>query len=91
MYYFLLFVEVTCPDLPDITNGVITYNMPAPRPVDTTATYVCEEGFALVGNSVRNCQEDKTFSGEDPFCSMIRKCVCGGMGVGVNVSVGIRS
>ena len=54
---------------------MITYNMPAPRPVDTTATYVCNDGFNLIGDAVRSCLEDVIYSGEEPFCLMIRKCV----------------
>ena len=49
--------------------------MPTPRPVDTTAMYMCTDGFNLIGDSVRSCLEDGIYSGEEPFCSMIRKCV----------------
>ena len=49
--------------------------MPAPRPVDTTATYMCTDGFNLIGDGVRSCLEDGNFSGEEPFCLMIRKSV----------------
>ena len=54
---------------------MITYNMFTPRPVDTTATYMCNDGFDLIGDSVRSCLEGGIFSGEEPFCLMIRKCV----------------
>ena len=42
--------------------------------VGTRATYVCDEGFNFVGNMVRECLSDGTFSGTDPVCPMIRKC-----------------
>ena len=61
-----------------INNGMITYG-PDTVPdysVGTRATYVCDEGFNLVGNMVRDCQSDGTFSGTDPICSMIRKHSC---------------
>ena len=65
-----------CPPLTLIPNGMITY-APDTVPdysVGTMATYVCDEGFNLVGNMVRECLSDGTFSGIDPVCSMIRKC-----------------
>ena len=41
--------------------------------VGTIATYVCDEGFSLVGAMTRVCQSDGTFSGTDPVCSLIRE------------------
>ena len=41
--------------------------------VGTMATYMCEDGYNLVGNMVRVCQSDGTFSGTDPVCGMDRK------------------
>ena len=41
--------------------------------VGTTAIYVCEDGFTLSGDATRDCQSDRTFSGMEPVCSMIRE------------------
>ena len=41
--------------------------------VGTIATYVCDDGFNLVGDMTRVCQSDSTFSGTDPVCSEIRE------------------
>ncbi|KAL4230224.1 Sushi [Mactra antiquata] len=58
-------VKVTCPELltPDggsvsiETNGAITI-----------ATYTCEAGYALYGDSVRTCQENNTWTSQPPTC-----------------------
>ena len=32
------------------------------------ATYTCDEGFNLIGNSTRLCQADGSWKGTDPTC-----------------------
>ena len=32
------------------------------------ASYTCHEGATLVGSEMRICQEDGSWSGEEPFC-----------------------
>ncbi len=51
-------------------NGVITYTGgPADsRPVNTIATYTCDNGYTLTGGSFRQCQNDSTWSGTAPTC-----------------------
>ncbi len=57
---------MACIDLMDIVNGHIeTIDN---RPVDTVATYTCNPGFTLTGNSTRTCGSDGVWSGSDPMC-----------------------
>lgn len=58
---------VICRQPVEISNGNVT--------VDTVfyggvVKYYCVEGYELIGNSSRFCQADKTWSGEEPYCSM---------------------
>ena len=40
--------------------GVIT--------LGSIATYMCDDGYVLTGNSTRTCQADGTWSGDSPTC-----------------------
>ena len=35
----------------------------------SVATYFCDDGSELAGNSTRICEEDRTWSGEAPTCT----------------------
>ncbi|XP_064386669.1 sushi, von Willebrand factor type A, EGF and pentraxin domain-containing protein 1-like [Halichondria panicea] len=61
---------LVCPDLMDLVNGSIAYDMETidDRPVDTVATYTCDIGYTLIGNSTRTCGSDGVWSGSDPAC-----------------------
>ena len=60
---------VTCDDLADITNGVITYSpTSSSRLKNTTATYSCSMGLELFGAENRTCQNDRTWSEMEPYC-----------------------
>lgn len=68
-----------CPILPDVQNGNITYEIPdisyeMPPYVQTTkAVYICEDGFVLNGDSMRECFDiDGTgvWSGSEPTCEI---------------------
>ncbi|XP_042878589.1 sushi, von Willebrand factor type A, EGF and pentraxin domain-containing protein 1-like isoform X2 [Penaeus japonicus] len=37
----------------------------------STITYTCDEGYELVGENIRTCQENKEWSGTEPFCKEI--------------------
>ena len=60
----------TCSDLIAPTNGMIGYNMgtASPRPVNTVATYTCDTGFTLNGDTTRTCGSDGVWSGSYPTC-----------------------
>lgn len=36
--------------------------------VGSTARYVCVSGYQIIGNSVRVCQPNGEWSGEEPIC-----------------------
>lgn len=55
-----------CPTLPTPNNGDVRVSGVE---VGGIATYSCDVGFRLVGNSTRVCQDSVTWSGEAPVCS----------------------
>ncbi len=59
-----------CPDLPSLTNGMITYSAGSPgnRPVGSTATHSCGNGYTLDGEAVRTCVSGRTWSGSILVC-----------------------
>lgn len=56
---------VDCGDLPQIAFGRVTFTTTTFR---SQASYTCQEGYVLMGNFIRTCQNDGTWSGEDPTC-----------------------
>ena len=67
---YLFTISGTCSDLPPLMNGGITYEagLVDSRPVDTFATYTCDNGYTLTGGNFRVCQNDGTWSGSTPTC-----------------------
>ena len=76
--YFLTFIEIVCSDVPAIGNGTTTI---PPRSysfkyrLGSVATYSCNTGFALVGQTTRVCEDTNggtmttgTWSGRAPTC-----------------------
>ncbi len=63
-------ISGTCFDLPPLMNGVITYTAgPADsRPINTIATFTCDNGYTLTGGSFRQCLNDGTWSATAPTC-----------------------
>ena len=63
-------VSGTCFNLPPLMNGVITYTdgLVDSRPINTIATFTCDNGYTLTGGSFRACQNDGTWSGSAPTC-----------------------
>ncbi len=63
-------ISGTCSDLPPLMNGGITYEAGSDnsRPVNTIATFTCDNGYTLTGGSFRACQNDRTWSGTTPTC-----------------------
>ena len=67
MYMHTLCTElIQCPDI-TIVNGNVSIK-PPDRLFNSMATHDCAAGFALVGDDIRICQENSTWSGEDPKC-----------------------
>ena len=57
---FFITVAIVCSPLNEIANGLITYSSDTVSPFNfgTTATYSCDEGFFLEGNSTQTCEGD---------------------------------
>ncbi len=59
-----------CSSLSPIANGLITYESDTTDPFNfgTTATYSCNDGFRLGGNTVRTCVGSELWDGTEPEC-----------------------
>ena len=55
-----------CDTLADPINGQVTHT--AGMTLGQTATYSCNTGYNLVGNSTRTCQATGVWSGSEPTC-----------------------
>ena len=53
-----------CGSLPDPTNGRVDHT--AGTSLGQTATYSCDRGYNLVGDSTRTCQATGNWSGSEP-------------------------
>ena len=60
-----------CPDLVDPVNGTV---MMTGNSVGDTATYSCDDGFALSGVIMVTCQDDGQWSDPPPTCVAFRTC-----------------
>ncbi len=58
-------IVIDCGDLKDPENGQVLLTGTI---CESTATYSCREGYALVGEQTRTCQRDASWSGQAPFC-----------------------
>ncbi len=59
-----------CPELANPENGAVTISGLTPG---STADYVCDDGFAIVGPQRRVCQRNGEWTEEAPECI----CMCG--------------
>ena len=55
-----------CGSLTDPANGQV--NQTAGTTLGQTATYSCNTGYNLVGDSIRTCQATGNWSGSAPTC-----------------------
>ena len=62
----LFLIAVDCDTLADPINGQVTHT--AGTTLRQTATYSCNTGYNLVGNSTRTCQATGVWSGSEPTC-----------------------
>ena len=63
---FLILTAVDCGNLSDPANGSVTHT--AGTTLGQTATYSCNTGYNLVGDSTRTCQATGNWSGSAPTC-----------------------
>ena len=66
MMYFLFLTAVDCGTLTDPDNGSVNHT--AGTTFGKTATYSCDTGYSLVGDSTRTCQATGNWSGSAPTC-----------------------
>ena len=59
-------MTVDCGSLPDPANGNVNHT--AGTTVGRNATYSCNTGYNLVGDSTRTCQATGNWSGNAPTC-----------------------
>ena len=64
--YFLIFAVVDCDNLTDPANGSVNHT--SGTTFAQTATYSCNIGYNLVGDSNRTCQDTGNWSGSAPTC-----------------------
>ena len=61
---FFMSIEM-CTALEDPDNGVVMFES---TNVGSSAQYVCNEGFLLLGGGVRMCEAGGMWSGSEPVC-----------------------
>ena len=64
--FFSLATVVDCGPLTDPDNGSVTHT--AGTTFRQIATYSCNTGYSLVGDSTRTCQSSGFWSGNAPIC-----------------------
>ena len=61
-----LFIAVNCSTLNNPANGQVSHT--AGTTFGQTATYSCDTGYNLVGDSIRTCQATGVWSESEPTC-----------------------
>ena len=61
-----MFADVDCGDLNGPANGQV--NLTSGTTFGHPATYTCDMGYNLVGDSIRTCQATGRWSGSAPTC-----------------------
>jgi len=62
---FVLFSANDCGKLLTPKNGSLFGNITT---YPNKVTFTCEEGFIIRGSKVRQCQADRTWTGNDTYC-----------------------
>ena len=63
---FIILIVVDCGSLTDPANGQV--DLTSGTTFGQTATYTCNTGYNLVGDSTRTCQATGQWSGSAPTC-----------------------
>ena len=69
---FLLSSVVDCGSLSHPTNGLVMFSMST---FGAMATYMCDEGFNLIGNSTQLCLANGSWEGTVPTCQSKIYCI----------------
>ena len=64
----LLIVYAHCEFLTDPDNGDVSHQFPV---LGTIARYSCDSDFVLIGEDIRVCTENGSWSGMEPTCEGI--------------------
>ncbi|CRL07619.1 CLUMA_CG020584, isoform A [Clunio marinus] len=64
---------IKCPLLPVPDNGYFVHSSSCLNTVNTACGARCNSGYQLVGSSIRLCQEDGTWSGDETEC-VLKTC-----------------
>ena len=77
LHVFHILTVVDCGALTNPANGQVSY--PTGTTFGQTATYSCDTGYNLVGDSIRMCQPTGVWSGSEPTClRMLLPCMQSG-------------
>ena len=69
----LLYIPaVDCGPLSDPKNGKVDFDETT---VSEVATYSCDRGYTLEGDSRRTCQSNGRWSGDEPVCESMRHVI----------------
>ena len=66
-----MYVAVDCGSLDSPANGSVSLSGTT---FQNLAEYSCDLGYLLVGSESRQCQANRTWSGENPFCEGKLQC-----------------
>ena len=72
-YQCVHLLPALCPELTDPENGQVTWTGLTPG---STATYSCDDGYALDGAQNRTCQDNDTWTSQPPSCIGTYVCAC---------------
>ena len=61
---------IVCDTLENPVNGMVTVSGAT---INSTANYLCNDGYALIGEALRMCQRNRQWSGDEPKCAGMHK------------------
>ena len=69
-HLFHMYRLVSCPDLINPTNGVISCSLgdDGVPSYEDTCSFTCNAGYELTGSDTRTCQSNRSWSGSDDVC-----------------------
>ena len=70
--YCCLFILVGCPTLTNPNNGMLSCSQGGDgfSTFGDACSFTCNNGYVLIGNALRICQADGSWSGSDAVCEI---------------------